>query len=98
VKIKDHAYFGDLRKKLDDGGKEALMYFCQHYRIGRGGVDIRSALKTEALIDQQEQSLEPFESWLLEELLWTGVVRCCSLTRKENQVTAMQINRGEMYD
>jgi hypothetical protein len=43
-------------------------------------------------IDQQDRSLEPFESWLLEELLYTGVVRRCGLN------DGMQINRAEMYE
>jgi hypothetical protein len=91
-RMKDLVYFGDLRKKFDNGGKEALMYFFEHYRIGRGKVDIRSALKTEGLLNQQEESLEPFESWLLEEFLYTGVVRCCA-----NGTAGMKINRTELY-
>jgi len=49
-KKKDLVYFGELLNKFNNGGNEALMYFCQHYTIGRGGVDIRSALKTEGLL------------------------------------------------
>jgi Family of unknown function (DUF5906) len=94
-KIKDHFYFGGLKSKLDSGALEALMYFLKKYRIGRGGVDVRSALKTDGLLDQQEASLEPFESWLLEEFLWTGVARCSGITADGS---VMQINRNDMYE
>jgi Family of unknown function (DUF5906) len=56
-RMKDLRYFGGLKAKLDNGGLEALMYFFEHYRIGRGGVDIRSAPKTEGFYDQQRESL-----------------------------------------
>jgi Family of unknown function (DUF5906) len=93
-RMKDFAYFGGLLGKLNSGGREALMYFFEHYRIGRGGIDIRSAPKTEGFFNQQEESLAPFESWLLEELLWTGLAKCCALPGDGT----MQINRSDMYE
>ena len=92
-RMKDLKYFGGLLEKLNNGGREALMYFFEHYRVGRGGIDIRSAPKTEGFYDQQRESLEPFESWLLEEFLWTGVVRCCYLV-----VDNMQVKKSEVYE
>ena len=71
------------------------MYFFRRYRIGRGSVDVRSALKTIGLADQQEMSLEPFESWLLEEFLWTGGARCSGIS---DDGSVMQINRPDMYE
>jgi Family of unknown function (DUF5906) len=99
ARMKDLAYFGGLKAKLDEGGLEALMYFFQHYRIGRGRVNIRSALKTQALVDQQEESLDAFESWLLDEFLWNGVVRCCTIITDFHGVNVgMEINRSEIYE
>jgi hypothetical protein len=95
-KREDHAYFGKLKQWQDSGGLGALMDFLQRYRIGRGGVDIRSALVTKGLRDQQEESLEPFEQWLLEDMLWTGVVRCCWLG--DGGASAVQINRSSMHE
>jgi Family of unknown function (DUF5906) len=92
-RMKDFEYFGGLLGKLNDGGREALMYFLKRYRIGRGGIDIRSAPKTEGFYDQQRESLEPFESWLLEELLWTGVVICCYLG-----ADSMQVQKSKVYE
>ena len=43
-RMKDNAYFGGLKARLNIGGLEALMYFFQHYRIGRGKADIRMFL------------------------------------------------------
>jgi Family of unknown function (DUF5906) len=93
-RMKDLKYFGGLKARLDAGGLEALMYFFEHYRIGRGGIDIRNAPKTVGFYDQQRESLEPFESWLLEEFLWTGVVRCCALPDH----SSMQIKKSEVYE
>ena len=33
-RMKDLKYFGELFEKLNSGGREALMYFFEHYRIG----------------------------------------------------------------
>jgi hypothetical protein len=75
------------------------MYFFQRYRIGRGGVDIRRALKTEGLIDQLELSLEPFEVWLLDEFLYIGIVRCSAFINDLNgRNIGIQINRNEMRE
>jgi hypothetical protein len=93
-KREDHVYFGKMKQWQDGGGLGALMDFLQNYKIGRGGVDIRSALVTKGLRDQQEESLEPFEQWLLEDLLWTGGVRCSWL----GEDGTMQINRGAMHE
>jgi hypothetical protein len=98
ARMKDLKYFGALKDGSDSGGLAALMYFFQHYRIGRGKTDIRSAPRTEGFFDQQEESLQLFESWLLEEFLFTGVVRCCGLDNIKDVNIGMQINRSDMYE
>ena len=63
----DHAYFEELKVELDNGGREALLYYLQTYDISN--FNLRSIPKTDALLDQKIQSLKPVERFVYDRLL-----------------------------
>ena len=98
-KINDTKYFGGLQKLNDNGGLGALMNYFRKYSLKRSNVDLRIALKTVALQEQQEEGREPIEVWLLDEFCWTGIVKCSWLDINQNDNgDCMKINRGVACD
>jgi Family of unknown function (DUF5906) len=91
----DHAYFGQLYSHIN-AGRSAIMYYFENYRIGKSGVNIRSGLKTKEGENQKDESLEPFERWLLEEFTFTGSVMCCKLL--DDGKEGMEIVRSDLRD
>jgi hypothetical protein len=89
--LKDYAYYAQLTNILDDGGLEALMYFFMNYNINK--VNLRETLKTDALVEQQLDGLEPVGKWLIEEFLWTGTIKSGRIDGD-----AMTIGRSDIYD
>ncbi len=90
-----HAYFGDLYSHIN-AGRSAIMYYFENYRIGKGGGNIRSGLTTKEEETQKDESLEPFERWLLEEFTFTGSVMCCKLFNDGK--AGMEIVRSDLRD
>lgn len=62
----DAAYFREVRRALDGGGREALLHYLMTYDISE--YEVRNAPKTEALRDQKLLSLGAEEQWFLERL------------------------------
>lgn len=58
----DHAYFAAIADELARGGAGALLAHLQAFDLG--GVDIRSAPETAALLDQKLNSLPSMPKWL----------------------------------
>lgn len=54
-------YFSDLKKKMNDGGREALLYYLLNYDISN--FEVRSVPKTKALNEQKLLSMTPEEEW-----------------------------------
>ena len=71
VHLQDQAWFGPLYKQLRDGGYEAMLYDL--LQMDLGDWHPRRIVRTAALAEQQEESLDPFDEWWLE-LLQTGVL------------------------
>jgi hypothetical protein len=94
-KKEKHSYFSGLFSHINIG-RSAIMYYFENYRIGKGGVNIRSGLKTKGGEEQKDETLEPFERWLLEEFTFTGSVMCCKLFNDGKE--GMEIVRSELRD
>ncbi|WP_084673913.1 bifunctional DNA primase/polymerase [Methylobacterium sp. WSM2598] len=67
----DQAYFGPLHAEIRNGGAEAMLHDL--LAIDLAGWHPRQVVRTEALLEQQEQSLSPLEAWWVS-LLEAGVL------------------------
>lgn len=85
--MQDGEYFQRIKKQLDSGGREALLYFLQNYKLE--GFSVREVPQTKALQEQKLLSLGIEEDWWKQKLdngrllsiheRWLGRVRCCDL-------------------
>jgi hypothetical protein len=57
----DRAYFTEISAELNNGGLQAFMHLLQTFDLST--VDVFTAPKTEALLDQKEESMPPHEQW-----------------------------------
>jgi hypothetical protein len=73
VHIGDTKYFGEFTDVMNNGGREALMYFFLNRTIGRF-FDPFKPLYTEELDEQKELSLDPVSEFWLEEYLEKNVL------------------------
>lgn len=65
-----HAYFGELMREIDAGGREALLADLLAVDLDAPGApNLRIIPKTAALLDQKIQSLDHVTSWLFERLV-----------------------------
>lgn len=85
-RIKDAAYWDSIVAERDSGGKEALLWYLQHYDISE--FDVRALPKTQGLIDQKLLSMSPLEEWWFRRLnegrLTAGATRwTCHAPRAE---------------
>jgi Bifunctional DNA primase/polymerase, N-terminal len=71
-RMKDFAYFDDLKAQLHDGGYEALLYHMLH-EVDLKDFNVRDVPKTAGLMVQRHHSLSPLEAWWCE-LLETGTL------------------------
>lgn len=65
-KMQDARYFAAIRKQMDKGGRQALLYFLQEYDLT--GFDVRAFPRTAALLDQQIRSMGPEDKFWFERL------------------------------
>jgi len=65
-RLQDREYFGELLDQLDNGGREALLYYLQNFDLNC--VDIGVVPKTESLFEQKLESLDDVQSWWYEKL------------------------------
>jgi len=65
--IQDTGYFRKIWEQMNDGGREAMFYDL--LKLDISDVDLRRAPKTEALIEQIENSMGPLQSWWYECLI-----------------------------
>lgn len=68
-KKQDHGYFAAIKNDLDSGGAENLLHFLLAYDLS--GYEVRRAPKTDALAEQQAESLRGIERYVFD-LLWTA--------------------------
>jgi hypothetical protein len=59
--LKDAAYFAAIDKEMDNGGREALLYYLLNFDLSK--VNLREILTTSALLDQKIASLQPEHAW-----------------------------------
>ena len=52
--MQDHAYFAAIDEEMNNGGREALLYYLLNFDLSQ--VDLRTIPKTAALLDQQIES------------------------------------------
>lgn len=62
ARMQDASYFGSIINQIENGGREALMYFLSERDLNR--VNLRNIPKTEALVMQQLHSLDSVAQWL----------------------------------
>jgi len=78
AKPEEPNYFTDLYQQMENGGYEALMHFLMNRDLT--GVNLRKRPKTNALLDQKLQSLDPFMLFWLDLLqdaehkVWRGEI------------------------
>jgi hypothetical protein len=60
----DRAFFESMRLGMEQGGYAHLLHFLQQFDLK--GVDVNAAPKTQGLIDQVRQSMEPLHEWWLD--------------------------------
>ena len=65
----DENYYVKLGEWLDNGGREALMYFLMNFNFTK--YNLRTAPVTEALISQREYTMKNDEFWWLD-CIWSG--------------------------
>lgn len=65
--MQDTAYFAKVFDQIENGGREAMLYDL--LRHDSSGIDIRSAPKTEWLLDQIEESMDPVTRFWFERLM-----------------------------
>ena len=59
--IQDHVYFGKLYNQLNEGGREALLYYLLHYDLAEK--NLRAIPQTEALEEMKKRSMTPIQSF-----------------------------------
>ena len=64
----DHAYFAAIDEEMADGGREALLYHLL-YEVDLKQVNLRVVPKTDALRDQQIESMNTEQSWWMDTLM-----------------------------
>jgi hypothetical protein len=64
--MNNRTHFGAIETEMENGGLEALMYTLLTFDLS--SVDVYTAPKTAALLEQKEDSLPPHERWWLERL------------------------------
>ena len=64
--VQDKRYFGAIKKQMDSGGREALLYYLM--QINLEDFDVRTAPKTKALLEQKLLSLPSLSEWWLNKL------------------------------
>src|SRR5262249_4480997 len=70
VHLQDQAWFGPLYKQLRDGGYEAMLYDL--LQMDLGDWHPRRIVRTAALAEQQEESLDPFDEWARAPTNWSA--------------------------
>ena len=66
TRANDRAYFRAIAAELNDGGMAALMHYLMTFDLA--SVDVHTTPKTNALLEQKEESLPPHAQWWLETL------------------------------
>jgi hypothetical protein len=62
--IQDHPYFAAIDEEMNNGGREALLYYLLNFDLKQ--VNLRKIPRTAALVEQQIASLTPDQAWWLD--------------------------------
>lgn len=92
-KQQDVAYFGAIRKEMNNGGREALLHYLLNYDLT--GFELRDFPRTAALVDQQIRSLTSEQQFWFDRLrrgellnysgTWKRSVKCSAIYEQYNQ-------------
>jgi len=66
ARMKDITYFKAVVEQMENGGREALLYFLLKFDLS--DVELRDLPKTAALDDQKRLSMTPIQSWWIDKL------------------------------
>ncbi len=84
-RMQDTAYFGELNRAMEAGGRENLLHFLMHYDISE--FNVRAVPRTLALEKQQARSLGPIRGFI-REMFRTGQLPPEWLPNEANPVYA----------
>lgn len=80
----DTDYFGKMLEQLENGGREALLFFLQNYDLT--SFNVRNVPQTDALQEQKQMSMDPDEQWWFRKLedgrvqdhqtKWVSIIPC----------------------
>ena len=93
ARMQDASYFGSIINQIENGGREALMYFLSERDLS--GVNLRNIPKTEALVMQQLHSLDSVAQWLYN-CLYSGEIEDDSHGNRTSWPTSVSVSN--FYD
>ena len=93
ARIQDASYFGSIINQIENGGREALMYFLSERDLN--GVNLRNIPKTEALVMQQLHILDSVAQWLYN-CLYSGEIEDDGHGNRTSWPTSMSVSN--FYD
>ncbi len=70
--MQDHAYFGKIATQMENGGREALLYFLMNRDLE--GINLRTFPQTQALMENKLHSMSPDQQFWYE-ILMAGSLR-----------------------
>jgi Family of unknown function (DUF5906) len=70
--MQDHPYFAAIDEEMDNGGREALLWYLLH-EVDCGAVNLRAVPHTSALLEQKLESATPEQLWWID-ILSSGVL------------------------
>lgn len=85
----DLPYFKKIANQMNSGGREALLFFLQHYDLSN--FEVRRVPKTEALSEQKILSMTPEEEWWYNKLVDGAVF-------KKHANWEREINKDSLFD
>jgi hypothetical protein len=91
--MQDHKYFAAIAKQMDDGGRQALLYFLINRDLSR--FDVRCVPQTEALAEQKAHSRRGIDR-LVEIVTKNGILASVHPSYAEVAVTTGE-DRGEGF-
>ncbi len=65
-KMQNHKYFSAIYEQMENGGKEALLYYLKNYDLR--GINLRKIPQTEALAEMKHYSMSPVEKFWFDKL------------------------------
>ena len=79
--MKNRAYFDAIEKEMDNGGREALLYFLLNYDLN--GIDLGHFPQTAALLEQKIQGMTAIQKFWYSKLEYGSLLETTSVWNVE---------------